>query len=100
MSTLYILTSAFILIILTILLRKTVMLPPKSIGKETCITAVVTVGVYVFMDAFFAACFTGQVGGVACFRFVSLIFYLIYVTLPMILKCGVFLCICMTAASR
>ena len=84
MSTLYILTSAFILIILTILLRKTMMLPPKSLGKETCITAVVTVGVYVFFDAFFMACFTGQVGGVTCFRFVSLIFYLIYVTLPMV----------------
>ena len=84
MSTLYILTSAFILIILTILLRKTMMLPPKSLGKETCITAVVTVGVYVFLDAFFMACFTGQVGGVTCFRFVSLIFYLIYVTLPMV----------------
>lgn len=84
MSTLYILTSAFILIILTILLRKTMMLPPKSLGKETCITAVVTVGVYVFLDAFFMACFNGQVGGVTCFRFVSLIFYLIYVTLPMI----------------
>ncbi len=84
MSALYILTSAFILIILTILLRKTMMLPPKSLGKETCITAVVTVGVYVFTDAFFAACFTGQVGGASCFRFVSLFFYLIYITLPMV----------------
>lgn len=84
MSGLYILTSTFILIILAILLWKTMMLPPKSLGKGTFIAAVVSAGVYVVMDALFVACFLQSVDGIVCFRIVSLFFYIIYVTMPMV----------------
>ena len=84
MSTLYVITSIFILIILSVLLRKIMMLPSKGLGKGTCIAAVVTVGVYVFVDALFVSCFLQSVVGVGFFRIVSLIFYFIYATLPMV----------------
>lgn len=84
MSTLYILTSVFLLILLVILLWKTLMLPAKSLGKVTCVAAVATASVYVIMDALFVACFLHQMGGAVCFRIVSLLFYMIYGTLPMV----------------
>ena len=88
MSGLYILTSTFILIILAILLWKTMMLPPKSLGKGTFIAAVVSAGVYVVMDALFVACFLQSVDGIVCFRIVSLFFYIIYDAYGLVSLCS------------
>ncbi|MBO5459383.1 MAG: response regulator [Lachnospira sp.] len=84
MNELYMLTSAFMIIIIGILLWKVTILLAKSAEKRKCVTFVITVGAYILMDALFVYCFLNEEISLNVFRLVSLLFYTIYVTLPFI----------------
>ena len=82
MYNIYVLTSGFLLIILSILLWKIVSFLPKSPEKQSFTTCVISVGIYILMDALFVYCFLNQNVPLNVFRTVSLLFYLSYIGLP------------------
>lgn len=82
MNSMYLLTSTFMIIIICFLLWKISRFSQKSATKRSCEVFIVTVGVYIFVDALFVYCYLNENVSLGLFRFVTLLFYFLYITLP------------------
>ena len=83
MNNMYFITSAFMMLIICILLRKLFFLPQGSLVRRTCLRFVGSVGAYVLLDYLFVYCFLNTEVSIHIFRGICLLFYMIYVTLPL-----------------
>ena len=82
MAAIYINSSFFMILILTIILVKIYTDINWKSAKRSCMTFVLIVMLYVIFDASFVLCFLNEGKNVPLYRIIVLLFYLIYVIMP------------------
>ena len=82
MAAIYINSSFFMILILTIILVKIYTDINWKSAKRSCMTFVLIVMLYVIFDASFVLCFLNGGKNVPLYRIIVLLFYLIYVIMP------------------
>lgn len=83
MSHLYILTSAFMLIIIGALQWQMLLSDHKNSPQKDCVALTVVAEIYIILDALFASCFVHTGVDIRIFRAVCVCFFISYVTLPL-----------------
>lgn len=82
MTGVYVISSCFMLVILSILLVKIVRDAKWEQSKRTCVGFLVVLELYVLMDALFVVCFLNAKEHVMLFRTVVALFYFVYILMP------------------
>lgn len=82
MTGVYVISSCFMLVILSILLVKIGRDAKWEQSKRTCVGFLVVLELYVLMDALFVVCFLNAKGHVTLFRTVVALFYFVYILMP------------------
>lgn len=80
----YILSSCFMLIVLSILAEKCYMRYHPSYSRKLCIMLISSVFLYVLMDALCATCFLAGNIETVFFQVIMFVFYIIYIVLPFV----------------
>lgn len=82
MTGVYVISSCFMLVILSILFVKIGRDAKWEQSKRTCVGFLVVLELYVLMDALFVVCFLNAKGHVTLFRTVVALFYFVYILMP------------------
>lgn len=81
MTDVYLISSVFMIMILTVLLVKSCKDDGLKQTGKTCIALVTTVELYVFLDAAFVVCMFRTTAPLLLYRLIVFLFYIVYITM-------------------